>query len=75
MSDFLEKALALDNKLNQGVRTRVTFSVNDQNPVVELRCKPLTLIVFHPSVQAMMLWEVGLSATNSVVKVVLHLRL
>ena len=71
---LLRRAMALDKDFNQGVRTRVTFSVDDQDPKVDERCKPLTLIVFHPSVETMQLWEVGLSITNSIISVEQHLR-
>jgi hypothetical protein len=74
MSDFLDRALALDENFCQGCLTRITFSLNDQDPVVTERRQPLTLIVFHPSVMAMMLWEVGLSATNSTVSVFHNIR-
>jgi hypothetical protein len=66
MKTFLKRAIELDKAFDQGTQTWMTFSFRDQNPQTEARLEPLELIVFHPSVEKMMLWEVGVSATNTV---------
>jgi hypothetical protein len=70
MKTFLKRAIKLDENFDQGTKTWMTFSIRDQDPQEEARREPLELIVFHPSVEEMMLWEVGITATNTVVLVV-----
>jgi hypothetical protein len=66
METFLKRAVELDKNFDQGLLTWMTFSIQDRDPQTEAQREPLKLIVFHLSVKKMMLWEVGISATNTV---------
>jgi hypothetical protein len=70
MEYFLKKARKLDKNINQGPRTRMTFSIDDNEETDgKVKREPLQLIAFHDSVKRMHLWEVGISAANSTVAV------
>jgi hypothetical protein len=73
LQTFLNRAWERDDTFCQGIRTRITFSLDDQDPDTEARRKPLELIVYHESVLPMKLWEVGVTSTNCVVKVYHHI--
>jgi len=58
MSTLLEKAMALDSCFYCGIRMRIFVTTNEGET---------EFIPFHPSVETMMLSELGISPSNNVI--------
>ena len=60
MSTVLDKAITIDSSFSCGIRMRI-FIPTDEGGETEL-------IAFHPSVENMMLCELGILASNNVIR-------